>query len=63
VAVVDTPDSDTYLMLLAHSMADTLITPLNDRFVDFDVLGKLDQTNFTVAGEGHSAAMVREAHR
>ena len=26
-------------MRLAHSMADTLITPLNDSFVDFDVLG------------------------
>ena len=37
--VIDTPGNDTYLMRLAHSMADTLITPLNDSFVDFDVLG------------------------
>jgi chromosome partitioning protein len=36
---IDTPGSDTYLMRLAHSMADTLVTPLNDSFVDFDVLG------------------------
>ena len=42
VVVVDTPASDTYLMRLAHSMADTLVTPLNDSFVDFDVLGTLD---------------------
>src|SRR5262249_9382320 len=35
--VIDTPGSDTYLMRLAHAMADTLITPLNDSFVDFDV--------------------------
>jgi len=28
------------LTRLAHSMADTLITPLNDSFVDFDVLGR-----------------------
>ena len=37
--VVDTPGNDTYLMRLAHSMADTLVTPLNDSFLDFDVLG------------------------
>ena len=30
VVVIDTPGSDTYLMRLAHSMADTLVT-LNDR--------------------------------
>ena len=63
VVVVDTPGSDTYLMRLAHSMADTLVTPLNDSFVDFDVLGTLDPTNFTVTGESHYAEMVREARR
>ena len=39
--VIDTPGSDSYLMRLAHAMADTLITPLNYSFVDFDVLGRL----------------------
>ncbi|HVV61921.1 MAG TPA: division plane positioning ATPase MipZ [Pseudolabrys sp.] len=63
VVVVDTPGSDTYLMRLAHSMADTLVTPLNDSFVDFDVLGTLDATNFSVTGESHYAEMVREARR
>jgi chromosome partitioning protein len=63
VVVIDTPGSDTYLMRLAHSMADTLVTPLNDSFVDFDVLGTIDQTNFTVTGESHYARMVREARR
>jgi chromosome partitioning protein len=63
VVVVDTPGADTYLMRLAHSMADTLVTPLNDSFVDFDVLGTIDQTNFTVTGESHYARMVREARR
>jgi chromosome partitioning protein len=37
--VVDTPGTDSYLTRLAHSMADTLITPLNDSFVDLDVIG------------------------
>ncbi len=63
VVVVDTPGSDTYLMRLAHSMADTLVTPLNDSFVDFDVLATLDPTNFTVTGESHYSDMVREARR
>jgi len=61
--VIDTPGSDSYLMRLAHSMADTLITPLNDSFVDFDVLGSIDQNTFEVAGVSHYAQMVREARR
>jgi chromosome partitioning protein len=44
-------------------MADTLITPLNDSFVDFDVLGVVEPTNFSVTGESHYAEMVREARR
>jgi chromosome partitioning protein len=63
VVVIDTPGADTYLMRLAHSMADTLVTPLNDSFLDFDVLATLDQTNFSVIGESHYAEMVREARR
>ena len=63
VVVIDTPGADTYLMRLAHSMADTLVTPLNDSFLDFDVLATLDQTNFSVTGESHYAEMVREARR
>ena len=63
VVIVDTPGNDTYLMRLAHSMADTLVTPLNDSFVDFDVLATLDPTNFTVTGESHYAEMVRESRR
>jgi chromosome partitioning protein len=61
--VVDTPGTDSYLTRLAHSMADTLITPLNDSFVDFDVLGTVDPTNYAVTGESHYADMVREARR
>jgi chromosome partitioning protein len=59
--VIDTPGTDNHLTRLAHSMADTLITPINDSFVDFDVLGRVDPTTFTVTGESHYAQMVREA--
>jgi chromosome partitioning protein len=61
--VIDTPGNDSYLMRLAHSMADTLITPLNDSFVDFDVLGQVDPHTFELNGVSHYAEMVREARR
>lgn len=40
--VIDTPGNDTYLSRLAHSFADTIITPINDSFVDLDVLASVD---------------------
>src|SRR5215467_8732211 len=61
--VIDTPATDSYLMRLAHSMADTLVTPLNDSYVDFDVLGTVDPATFAVVGESHYAEMVRESRR
>ncbi|MCP4182156.1 MAG: AAA family ATPase, partial [Hyphomicrobiales bacterium] len=61
--VIDTPGFDNYLMRLAHSMADTLITPLNDSYVDFDVLAKIDPRNGDVRDLSHYALMVRDARR
>jgi len=63
VIVIDTPGSDSYLMRLAHSMADTLVTPINDSFLDFDVLGTVDPANYSVTGESHYAEMVRDTRR
>jgi len=61
--VIDTPGHDSHLARLAHSMADTLITPLNDSFVDFDVLGTVNPATFRVTGTSYYAEMVREARR
>ena len=61
--VIDTPAADSYLSRLAHAMADTLVTPLNDSFVDFDVLGCVDAATFAVTGVSHYAEMAREARR
>jgi chromosome partitioning protein len=61
--VIDTPGTDSYLMRLAHSMADTLVTPLNDSFMDFDVLGIVDPVTYAVTSESHYATMVRQARR
>lgn len=61
--VIDTPGHDSYLMRLAHSMADTLITPLNDSYIDFDVLGHVDPQTGEILEISHYARMVREARR
>ena len=41
--VIDSPGGDSHLSRLAHACADTLVTPLNDSFVDFDLLGDIDE--------------------
>src|ERR1044072_8240935 len=51
--VIDTPGHDSYTMRLAHSIVATLIPPLNDSFVDFDVLGRVDPVTFAVTGTSH----------
>lgn len=59
--VIDTPGHDGPLMRLAHAMADTLITPLNDSFVDLDVLGSVDPDTFGITGTSHYAETVEQA--
>jgi len=61
--VIDTPGRDSYLGRLAHSMADILITPLNDSFVDLDVLGVVDRETLRVTGTSYYSQMVEEARR
>ena len=61
--VIDTPPHDSYLMRLAHSVTDTLLTPLNDSFLDLDVLAKVDPVTFAVTGISHYAELVREMRR
>jgi chromosome partitioning protein len=61
--VIDTPPHDSYLMRLAHSITDTLVTPLNDSFLDLDVLAKVDPVTFEVTGISHYAELVREMRR
>ena len=61
--VIDTPGRDGSLARLAHSMADTLVTPLNDSFVDFDLLGTVDPETFAVSGINHYAQMVDDVRK
>jgi chromosome partitioning protein len=61
--VVDTPAHDSYLMRLAHLAADTLLTPLNDSFLDLGTLAAVDPISYEITEIGHYAAMVQEARR
>ncbi|MDA0305395.1 MAG: ATPase [Proteobacteria bacterium] len=58
IVVVDTPGSAGPLSALTHSYADTLITPVNDSFVDLDVLAHIDGARMAVMGPSHYAEMV-----
>ena len=40
--LIDTPGSDTAISRAAHGLADLIVTPMNDSFVDFDMLGIVD---------------------
>ena len=61
--VIDTPGSDTFLNRLAHRIADTLITPMNDSFVDFDVLARIDPVSHEIIEHSQYATAVRDARR
>lgn len=63
VVVVDCPGSDTYLSRLAHTAADTLVTPVNDSFVDLDLLAKIDPGTYAVQGPSLYAEMVWKARQ
>ena len=59
--VIDTPSTDAYLMRLAHLVADTVLTPVTDSFLDLGTLASVDPVTHEVTGTGHYAEMVREA--
>lgn len=61
--VVDSPGGDSYLARLAHSWADTLITPLNDSFVDFDLLGDVDEKCAEIVRPSIYSVMVWESRK
>jgi len=61
--VIDCPGADTHLSRLAHAHADTIITPLNDSFVDFDLLARLNPETGAVVGPSLYSEMVWNARK
>lgn len=63
IIVIDCPGADTYLSRYGHSFADTLITPINDSFVDFSMLAKVDPENHDIVKPSIYSEMVWEARK
>lgn len=61
--VIDTPASDSYLMRLAHSLADTLVSPLNDSFIDVDVFSRVHHDKAQRGSIAQYAELVVQARR
>jgi chromosome partitioning protein len=58
--VIDTPGNETILGSHAHSHADVLVTPINDSFIDLDVIARLSPLDLHVVGPGHYTESVWE---
>ncbi len=56
--VIDTPGSNSRLTHVAHAHADVVITPLNDSFLDIDVLARIDRERREVQGPSPYSEMV-----
>jgi chromosome partitioning protein len=61
--VVDAPGADSFLSREAHACADTLITPMNDSFIDFDLLGDIDPATHQVVRPSFYAELVWDSRK
>ncbi len=64
--IIDTPGGSGHLSRIAHAMADTLVTPVNDSFVDLDVLfsmGPSPDVPLARARYAQTVAIAAEARR
>jgi chromosome partitioning protein len=58
--IVDTPGSFSALSQAGHERADVLVTPINDSFVDIDVLAEIDVASRTVIAPSRYSRMVMD---
>ncbi|MCI3179127.1 ATPase [Caulobacter sp. CCUG 60055] len=61
--LIDTPGSDTPLSRAAHGRADLVVTPMNDSFVDFDMLGQVDPVTLELIKPSIYSETVWEARK
>ncbi len=61
--VFDTPGRDDLFARHVATAADTLVTPLNDSFVDFDLIGQVDAETFKVRKLSFYAELIWEARK
>lgn len=63
IILIDTPGGDTALSRAAHARADQIITPMNDSFVDFDLLGQVDPVTLELQKPSIYSESVWEARK
>ena len=63
VILIDTPGGDTLLSRTAHGLADQIVTPMNDSFVDFDLLGQVDPVTLDLLKPSIYSESVWEARK
>lgn len=56
--IIDTPGAHTPLGMEAMTLADVLVTPMNDSLVDLDVLANVDGETLEIKGPSHFAQTV-----
>src|SRR5262249_53488218 len=61
--VIDTAGHHDMISELALSVADTLVTPLNDSFVDLDVLATVNAETLRISGISTYGMVIRDAQR
>ena len=59
--IIDNPGRDDPFARIAVENADTLVTPMNDSFVDFDLIGQVDAETFKVRKLSFFAELIWEA--
>ena len=63
IILIDTPGGDTALSRAAHGRADQIVTPMNDSFVDFDLLGEVDPVTLDLKKPSIYSESVWEARK
>ena len=63
IILIDTPGGDTALSRAAHARADQIVTPMNDSFVDFDMLGQVDPVTLDLLKPSTYSESVWEARK
>jgi len=63
VLLVDTPGRDDPLARLAATRADTLVTPINDSFIDLDLIGQVDPETYRIRRPSFYAEMIWDARK
>ncbi|UZK68100.1 division plane positioning ATPase MipZ [Sphingomonas sp. S1-29] len=61
--VIDTPGRDDEFARIAVTNADTLVTPMNDSFVDFDLIGQVDPDTFQVTRPSFYSELIWESRK